>query len=177
MFVLEILRTTPKVVYYTIRQADNEFNETEKFVQLVSESQYLDQLNDLLAFLNYTLGEITGAQEYWFNRFERKATALPPSKKGLAIRQAKATSLNFHLFNYKIRLYCLRLSDSVVVLFNGGIKELDGPAQEDPNVSMQFHEANIFAEKISQAISDGTICVKHKSVVGFNKNTNNLNIE
>ena len=56
----------------------------------------------------------------------------------------------------------------MVVLFNGGLKFTKGTAQDDPNVSRYFYEANDYAESIINAINDGTICISFKTMVSFN---------
>ena len=48
--------------------------------------------------------------------------------------------------DYPLRLYCLRISHDIVVLFNGDEKT-SGPAQ-DGKMSMAFYEAQQFAKRI-----------------------------
>jgi hypothetical protein len=56
----------------------------------------------------------------------------------------------------KLRLYCVRLSDEVVVLLSGGIKTSQ-KAQDCPNVSNHFRIANKISKQLTKAISVGEI--------------------
>lgn len=176
MFVLEKFSDEEeKVAFYTVRSdEDAEFSEMENFINRMRKSDHKEEFYELIEFTFNSIGQVFGAQEYWFNRLEREATALPPSKHGKAIREAKINEINFQIFNNRVRLYCLRLSESVVVLFNGGVKLTKGPAHLDPGVSMYFIEANTYCERILQAIRDGMICVNYKSVVGLDENDNKI---
>ncbi len=55
-----------------------------------------------------------------------------------------------------LRLYCMRLSDNVVFLFDGDIKTAR-VAQECSNVKPYFRQANLLTKLIDQAIIDGDI--------------------
>lgn len=175
MFVLEVFAEEEKVTFYAVREPeDSETLQTIDFIKRVSKTKYKDELNFLLNLILDHIGNKHGARDYFFNRLERNATALPPAKKGGIIKELKHDEVNFNLLNSKIRLYCLRLSDSVVVLFNGGIKESKGTAQNDPGVSLYFRDADRYAKKILQAIAQKDICLKHKKMVSFDNETNNI---
>ena len=143
---------TPLVRYYSIRLEDEngeagEYNEFEKFV---SKHQHLEAIqeewNDLLAWLTIRLGERHAAKDKYF-RHEGTAQALPPSANFLEID-----------YRQNLRLYCLRLSDHVVVLFNGGIKTKGvATAQECAVVRPHFRRANQLAKAIDKAIKSGDI--------------------
>lgn len=55
-----------------------------------------------------------------------------------------------------LRLYCLRVKDSVVVLFNGGIKTRKN-AKDCPNVGPHIRQANRITQKINQLFVDKEI--------------------
>lgn len=57
--------------------------------------------------------------------------------------------------NFPLRLYCLRLSHSCVVLFNGG--EKTSQTSQEGKTSMAFYEANEFAERILKAFRENII--------------------
>lgn len=84
-----------------------------------------------------------GALEDFF-RFENAAQALPPS----GTYQVEDLYINFG--NFPLRLYCLRISETLVVLFNGGEKTAD--TAQRGKTSMAFQEANIFAKRILDAL-------------------------
>ncbi len=175
MFALEIFSNEEKKVrFYTVKEIDAVHSETENFLRRIYESEHKQSLYELTAFIFEEIGNKRGSKEYFFNRFENRVTALPPKKVGRVISLAKTNEISFDLFNIKIRLYCLRLSDSVVVLFNGGIKLSNLSAQNDSGVSMHFHNANKYAQRILEAINDGTICVTYRSMVASEGKNNEI---
>lgn len=79
-------------------------------------------------------------------RHEKAAEALPPY---------------YHTFidsnkqnDYGLRLYCIRMSNSVVILLNGDRKTKQ-KAQDCLNCRIHFERANKIAKAIDNAISDG----------------------
>lgn len=89
-------------------------------------------------FISRKIGDEMGALEDFF-RFENSAQALPP----LGTYKVENISVNYG--NFPLRLYCLRISGSLLVLFNGG--EKTSASAQSGNTSMAFHEANLFAKK------------------------------
>jgi hypothetical protein len=57
-----------------------------------------------------------------------------------------------------LRLYCIRVSESIVILFNGGQKTAQ-TAQKSPDLITEFYDAQVFAKKIEYAISRGKILI------------------
>lgn len=165
MFVEIFSDEGSKVTFYTVRHEGAEFSETEIFFRKVYSGEYKEDVQKLTRLLSNQIANRYGAHEKYFNRHEMLAAALPP-KKYNPFKKEKAISFA----HSPLRLYALKLSESVVVLFNGGLKLTDGPAQDDPNVSIHFHEANEYSRKILQAIKDGMICLKHKYMVDFQGN-------
>ena len=136
--------------FYTVRWDDIDISETDKFIiKYDSDEMPLlkKALQQLLSFLFDVIGE-QGAKKAFF-RFENKAEALPPS----GTFELEELTLNLHYF--PLRLYCLRLTEHLVILFNGGEKT-DQSAQGS-KASMAFHDANAFAAKILEALKDGDI--------------------
>jgi hypothetical protein len=70
---------------------------------------------------------------------------------------------------FPLRLYCLRLSEKVVVLFNGGIKSAQ-TAQDSKDLRMKFFEAQTFAKRILEAISANEIYIKDSQILDFQGN-------
>ncbi|AUP79132.1 hypothetical protein [Flavivirga eckloniae] len=165
MFVEVFSEEGSKVTFYTIRKEGAEFSETEIFFRKVYESDYKEDVQKLAHLLSNQIANKYGAHEKYFNRHERLATALPP-KKYNPFKKEKAISFA----HSPLRLYTLKVSESVVVLFNGGLKFTKGSAQEDSNVSIHFHEANECSRKILEAIKEGMICLSHKTMVDFQGN-------
>lgn len=129
--------------YFSIKYDDEDFNEFERFVnQFSGNEEVSEEFDDLLSWLE-KLKEY-GAREHFF-RGEQGAHALPPGKRYLA-------------FDYKrnLRLYCCRISNQTVFLFNGGIKTASKP-QQCPNVYPKFREGIELAKAIDQKIKDREI--------------------
>ncbi|MCH7414568.1 hypothetical protein MM213_13800 [Belliella sp. R4-6] len=95
-----------------------------------------------------------GAIESYF-RFENDAHAIPPT----GIYQVGEIEIDYR--NFSLRLYCLRICESIVVLFNGG--EKTSRNAQDGNTSMVFHDANLFAQRILKAIIRREILIDEKN--------------
>src|SRR5690606_11476552 len=91
-----------------------------------------------------------GALEDFF-RFENAAQALPPSGTH------KVEDLYINFGNFPLRLYCLRISETLVVLFNCGKKTAD--TAQGGKTSMSYLEANIFAKRILDALREKDIYI------------------
>lgn len=150
---IEEFITFRKVTFYTVRfERDlemDDMSETDKFFhKFENDLDNTHELDKMTAFLE-ELGENFGANKALF-RHERRADALPPNKSIMKEYEL----LDFlETDKYRLRLYCLRLSDSVVILFNGGLKTHNDPEKCD-NVSSHFKDAQIFAKKISEKLND-----------------------
>lgn len=59
--------------------------------------------------------------------------------------------------HFPLRLCCLRISETLVVLFNGGEKTAD--AAKGGKTSMAFQEANSFAKRILGALREKEIYI------------------
>lgn len=129
------------VTYYTVKWVDGEKSEMQKFYdKFRNHPEYQQKLRNILDMMYSIIGDKYGAIDAYFTRVEAKAQALPPKPN-------KNLEVGFVNLNFPLRLYCLRLTPSLVVLFNGGIKSAD-TAQESEDLSMEFQEANIFAKRI-----------------------------
>ncbi len=154
------VQSLPKVTYYTVLLTiDGKLNPTSEFKAfqevLESNSSERSNFNDLKAWLKVRIGEQKGALKQYF-RNERKALALPPR--------------HFDVFEAKkknpIRLYCYRVNEKIVILFNGGVK-LDRDPEKCPNVSKHFHSANLIAAGIKRAFESGDLLLNsdHTKIV------------
>lgn len=149
-FAVEIFDDTGiHCTFYTVRWQDTDETETDKFFQKFENNKELERpLTELAAFLNQVIANEHGALDDFF-RFENAAQAIPPSGK----YNVGELHLNFNKF--PLRLYCLKLTNQIVILFNGNEKTTQ--TAQGGNTSMAFHEANQFASKIIEAIKYGTI--------------------
>lgn len=152
IFTLEVFDDEgSRCVFYTVRLDGQELNETDKFFAKYEEDEVLGQaLMDLAAFLFKKIAMETGASKYLF-RFENNAQALPPA----GFHKVGEVSINYQ--GFPLRLYCLRISDSLVVLFNGA-KKTSQTAQSG-ETRTAFNEANRYAGAILKALSNGEISI------------------
>ena len=151
-FALEIFDNQGQVcTFYTVRCEDAELSETDKFFQKFRYNEQLkDSLRELASFLEVVIGDEYGALEDFF-RFENAAQALPPAGTH------KVEDLYINFGNFPLRLYCLRISETLVVLFNGGEKTSD--TAQGGKTSMAFQEANIYAKRILDALREKDIYI------------------
>ncbi|MEM9917871.1 MAG: hypothetical protein AAF990_07235 [Bacteroidota bacterium] len=97
-----------------------------------------------------------GAKDIFF-RFEDMALALPskPSKRIAGVQVMMDSTL---------RLYCVKISESIVILCNGGIKTTH-KATDCPNVSSHFRLANLIAKKVYEQLKIGMIRLDEKTLI------------
>ena len=65
-----------------------------------------------------------------------------------------------------IRLYCLRISDEVLILGNGGVKDV-GKYQESAKLCGYALDLQKFDKLIRQDISDGIVAVEEKELTNI----------
>lgn len=152
IFELEIFDDEGSLcTFYTVRWQDAEQSETEKFfTKFKNDNRLKTSLQELAKFLEVVIGEKYGALEHFF-RPENKAQALPPS----GTYRVDEVTINYGQF--PLRLYCLRISESLVVLFNGGEKTSE--TAQGGKTSMVFQDANHFAKRIMDALREGAIII------------------
>lgn len=171
MFIKVFADTGSKCTLYTVHKDEDAISETRDFFSRMYKGEFKEDARLMALMIYDVIGDEIGAHDDYFTRLERKATALPPKKSKKLERELCCIDSDFDGFlNSRLRLYAYKVSESVVVLFNGDVKLTDGLAQKDPKVSMYFQEAQIFTQKIMEAIRDGMICVNHKSMVDFQGN-------
>ena len=157
IFALEIFEKYPIVTYYTVKWDNEELSETDKFIQkfLYQQPDFKSDLQEILTLIE-VIGEERGAKDFYFTRHENLATALPPAST-LSVR-----GIEIPFYENKLRLYCVKINENIVVLFNGGIKSSQ-KVQDSPNLLMKFREAQSFTKRIWQAIQDKDIIVNQIS--------------
>ena len=132
-----------KTRFYTVQFEQKVHTEFEDFLLRHEGREDLEeQLEELIAWLD-EIAERRGALN-WLFRHENKAHALPPKQR------------LEHLEVNNLRLYCLRLSDHIVILFNGGVKTAD-VAQNCPDVKPHFVQANRLASAIDESLQSGEL--------------------
>ena len=151
-FALEIFDDQGQVcTFYTVRWEEADLSETDKFfVKYENDNNFQRPMQELAKFISNKIGDEMGALEDLF-RFENTAQALPPSGTH------KVEDLYINFGNFPLRLYCLRISETLVVLFNGGEKTAD--TAQGGKTSMAFQEANIFAKRLLDALREKDIYI------------------
>ena len=102
------------------------------------------------------MGNDLGAHRIFF-RDEEGANALPP-RKGILERYTPA----FVEFA-QLRLYCVRVSDQIVILLNGGIKTSE-KVQDSPDCIAHFRLAVQFCKLLDEQIREGSIKIREKDL-------------
>jgi hypothetical protein len=148
-FVLEIWDDEGNAcTFYTVRYEGNKNNETDRFIlRYENDETHKESLQELLSLLIDIIGEDHGAKEIFFNRPENEVTALPP--------KGKINLYDLHYPRFPLRLYAYRLSEQIVILFSGGIK--DAATNQQSSLSMAWPEACAFARAIDKAFGDSDI--------------------
>lgn len=169
IFALEIFDDTgTNCVFYTVRWEDIEISETDKFfTKYEDHEEFGEALLEIASFLNQVIANEYGALDDFF-RFENAAQALPPKGR----YQIGELQLNF--LNFPLRLYCLKITENILVLFNGN--EKTGRTAQGGKTSMAFHDANEFAKRITEAINDGTVIISanNRQLLNYDNRTNIL---
>lgn len=158
--------------FYTVKWlTDDEemLSEADKFFNkyAVKENLFQDEAMQLFRLITVSIGDKYGATDDFFDRIEDEAQALPPKPRKNKIEEIRQLGINFPL-----RLFCYRINEQLVVLFNGGIKTA-ASAQESEGLRMKFYEAKAFARKISHALQANLVLISENGryLEGFDNTT------
>ncbi len=154
------------VVYYSVVIGNEDATSEDKSIYEMFLEHHTpvcpEKLNYLISCINF-IGDRKGALQQYF-RLENDASALPPPTNVAKKELVSIINEDIEVSGFDLRLYCLRLNDNVVILFNGGIKTTDYP-QDCPNVRRHFNMANTLAKKITEAITDNEIEVSEDDIL------------
>jgi hypothetical protein len=146
-----------KVSYYSVGIN----GDVSLYKQFISKHRVANKnkLYHILAWLE-KIGDKVGAYEDYF-RNEAKtgdARALPPKGKDREPQYIEYASDgdSGEVKPNDLRLYCMRLNEHVVLLFNGDIKTANDPEECD-NVRPHFKMANKLAKLIDEALNNQEI--------------------
>lgn len=148
------VRAYKLVTFYTVKFENEKYSEFEKFILNHRNNDDLqDEYQDMLALIE-RIGDKVGAKERYFSRHERKASALPPEWKKLPLNERRLHAK----YRQNLRLYCLRITNEIVFLFNGGVKSPGQiTAQQCSNVRKYFELANRLVDAIDFALMTGEL--------------------
>lgn len=152
LVVIEEFKEFDKVKFYTFRYIDPDDeeagdSETDKFLKRFTEDiqDYEEELNDIISWIVEVGTRGLGSIRL---RLENNARALPPMRE-----------------SSNLRLYCIELSDTIVILGNGGIKTAR-TAQDSKDLSMKLHDILEFEKALITAIKEKTIVPGFKNLEG-----------
>ena len=157
IFALEIWDDEgAKCTFYTVKYDGVDANETDLFFDKYDAIAAYKQANqELLSFIIYAIGEDHGAVDELFNRDENEVKGLPVQGKVVL------DEITYHYPNFPLRLYALKITNSIAILFNGGVK--DDETNQKSSLHLIWREACEFAKRINEAIRDGLIIVDEEN--------------
>lgn len=136
--VIELLENHENVNFYTIRFLDERSSEFEKFYDKFDEKE---EFNEDLDKITYWMGKIgeQGALERYFRPEGGKLKALP-------------------IDTSKLRLYCYKVTEGIVVLGNGGVKKTR-TYNEDPLLNNFAETLRTICKFLSSRIKTGKVSI------------------
>ena len=148
-YSIELLEEHENVNFYSIRMKDEELTELEAFFEKFPVGcEYDDEIDVIVSWLDQIAER--GALERYFR---------PEGKYGDGVGVIPID------VGTKVRLYCLRLSDKILVFGNGGIK--DTKTWQDSETLAPYVKLLVDTSRfISSRIKDGTIVLVDKEIVG-----------
>lgn len=147
-YSIELIEEHDAVNFYSIRLDEEELSELERFFEKFPEGCPFDEdVDTIIAWLD-KIGE-TGALERYF-RYEGKygdgVSAIPIETSNL-------------------RLYCIRLSDRILIFGNGGVK--DCAAWQDSDTLAEYVEMLVDTSRfITSRLANGTLYMVDKEIIG-----------
>jgi hypothetical protein len=139
-----------EVKYYTLKYEERDRSEFDDFFERhISNIAHHSNLDEIKQWI-IKIGERGAAKRYF-------------KPEDLAERILVTYESENEESSFGLRLYCLRLSESVVVLINGALKTAKSN-RDCPNVWPHFSKAQIVSKKVSEAIGEGRIEINFKQI-------------
>ncbi len=153
---LEIVEQSELVSLYSIKFNGEDVTEFEKFLQTFKDNA---ELNVDFQRIVYAVSKIltNGALERYFRpegKFNDGVCAIP-------------------IESGQLRLYCLRMSDQILIVGNGGVKTTR-TYNEDPILSGYVLDLQKFERLIESGVRNGSLSIEEKEIVGIEGKTFNL---
>lgn len=147
-YYLELIEEHDAVNYYSVHLDEEELSELERFFEKFPEGgTYDDEIDIIIAWLD-RIGEKGALERYFRNegRYGDGVSAIPIETANL-------------------RLYCIRLSDRILVFGNGGVK--DSKTWEESETLSEYVETLIDTSRyIASRLADGTLYIVDKELIG-----------
>ena len=153
IFVLETWEDSFSLVtYYTVRWDGEPVCETDKFIrQYTNDESRIEHFREIFLLLQ-EMGDRKGARKSYFRRHADEASELPTKDR------TEINGEEILFYDNEFRLFCTRINDNIVVLFNGGVKSSQA-TQDSPDLAPKFRDAKYFARKIWADIRSGMIII------------------
>lgn len=154
-YSIELIEEHEAVNFYSVHLDNEELSELERFFEKFPEGcEYDEDMDTIIAWLD-RIGK-NGAFERYF-RYEGKygdgVSAIPIETNNL-------------------RLYCIRLSDKILIFGNGGVK--DCATWQESETLAQYVETLLDTSRfIASRISNGLMYLVDKEIIGDLKFTRN----
>lgn len=148
-YCIDLVEEYPNVNFYSIKLEGEELTEIERFFEKFPEGcEYDDEIDVVLSWIDKIAEK--GALERYFR---------PEGRYGDGVGVIPIDVGN------KIRLYCLRLSDKILIFGNGGIKD-SRSWEESEGLSFYVKLLIDTSRFISTRIKDGSIVIVDKNIIG-----------
>ncbi len=150
---LQIVEQSELVSLYSIKFENEDLTEFERFLKKFKDNA---ELNLDFQRIVYAIHKIMdrGALERYFRsegKFNDNVCAVP-------------------IESGQLRLYCLRISDQILIIGNGGVKTTR-TYQEDPILSGYVLDLQKFERLINTCIKQGKISIEQKEIAGVEEKT------
>ena len=145
---LESVKSSETASLYTIIFENNDLSEFAKFMTCFKDNGKLQRDYQIILLALQKILE-NGVLERYFRRegkFSDRVCALP-------------------IDSGKLRLYCLRLSDKILILGNGGIKS-SRTYNEDSELNGYVLDLQQFDVVLREAEKDGSIKIEETNIIG-----------
>lgn len=148
-YSIELVEENENVNFYSIHLDGKELTELEDFFEkFPTGCDYDDEIDVIIAWMNRIAN--TGALERYFR---------PEGRYGDGVGVIPID------VGKKVRLYCLRLSDKILVFGNGGIK--DTPTWQESESLAPYVKLLVDTSRfISSRIKDGSLVLVDKEIIG-----------
>ena len=147
-YTLELIEEHEQANFYSIHLSDEEHSELERFFDgFPIGSVYDEEIDAIIAWLD-KIGETGALQRYFRNegRYGDGVSAIP-------------------IETSHIRLYCIRLSNRILIFGNGGIK--DTATWQESNTLAKHVELLVDTSRfIASRLANGTLYIVDKELIG-----------
>lgn len=143
---LYLIEQGEKCTVYTLQFPRDSESEFEKFVsKFINDADYSEDYTRIAAFIRRIYS--TGALERYF----RQEGKMSDSVVALPVTSSK------------LRLYCLRLSDKILILGNGGVKKTR-TYDEDSALKGYVMTLQKFENLLKEGVADGSVALTETSI-------------